>query len=119
MPGLGNVIRGLARGANRHKEMTGKRGNKDFQPKLGAVETGRFIKGKWVNIKEMIPEFVVPDLQDFELQPYVSLKCPDVENKPLTAKEIFDACVAPTVEADFKAGKYDNDIQNQSSIQSS
>ena len=38
----------------------------------------------------------------------MSLKCPDVDTQPLTAKELFDACVAPSIEADFKAGKYDN-----------
>ena len=32
MPGLREIIRGVARGANRHAEMTGKRGNKDFNP---------------------------------------------------------------------------------------
>ena len=49
----------------------------------------------------------------------MSLKCPDVENEPLTAKEIFDACIAPTVEADFKAGKYDDDKAKQSTVQNS
>lgn len=67
----------------------------------------------------MIPELVVPDLTDFPLKPYVSLRCPDNFEPPVTAKDIFDACLAPQIEEDFKAGKYNRSGQQKQMTQSS
>lgn len=57
--------------------------------------------GKFVLIKEMIPEFIVPDLTDCDLKPYVSYKVPDVSQAPLTAKDLFDACYAKKIIEEF------------------
>jgi hypothetical protein len=35
-------------------------------------------------------ELMVPDLSDFKLKPYVSYKTPDIDQPPLTAKELFN-----------------------------
>lgn len=39
-----------------------------------------------------------------QLMPYVSLRCPDNTEEPVTAKEIFDACLAPQITENFKSG---------------
>ncbi|XP_038062417.1 39S ribosomal protein L41, mitochondrial-like [Patiria miniata] len=106
MPVMKDLIRGLYRGANRHKEMTSKRANKHFHPSRGIQPTGIKVGLRFKNVKEMIPEIVVPNLDGFTLKPYVSHKCPDTEQPAITARELFDACIAPQVRADFKAGKY-------------
>ncbi|XP_072166338.1 large ribosomal subunit protein mL41-like [Diadema setosum] len=108
MPVLRQLLRGISRGANRHKEMTSKRGNKHFHPNTSRIQnTGYSLNLRFKNVKEMIPEIIVPDLKDFPLKAYVSYRVPDTQEDPLTPREIFEKCVAPKVIEDFKAGKYD------------
>ncbi|XP_033641544.1 39S ribosomal protein L41, mitochondrial-like [Asterias rubens] len=108
MPVIKDLIKGLYRGANRHKEMTSKRGNKNFHPSRGLQRTGIKVGLRFKNVQEMIPEIVVPNLEGFTLKAYVSHKCPDTTEPPITARDIFDACVAPQVKADFKDGKFNS-----------
>lgn len=72
---------------------------------LGIRYPGYWFKRKFVYVKEMEPELVVPDLTDFELKPYVSYRTPDINTEPLTAKSLFDQVYAGKVE---KAYKEDN-----------
>ncbi|XP_070551723.1 large ribosomal subunit protein mL41-like [Ptychodera flava] len=75
MPTVGNIIRGLSRGANRHLRLTGKRGPRGFMT-TKCQHTGYFRKSFYIIIPEKIPEIVVPSLKDCELKPYVSHRCP-------------------------------------------
>ncbi|XP_029637086.1 39S ribosomal protein L41, mitochondrial [Octopus sinensis] len=70
-------------------------------------EVGGFSRktGKYCIIPEMIPNIVVPDLTDCELKPYVSYKVPDVVQSQFTAKELFDACYAPSIIEEHNASK--------------
>lgn len=63
--------------------------------------------GKFIKIKEMVPEFVVPNLTGFKLKPYVSYKTPKGTEPPLTAKQLFMDVVAPQIEKDIKGGTFD------------
>ncbi|XP_071843200.1 large ribosomal subunit protein mL41-like [Apostichopus japonicus] len=94
-------------GSNRYARITSKMGTKRFHPSRGGQAVGLNVGGKFKIYKEMIPELVVPDLKDFALMPYVSLRCPDNTEEPVTAKEIFDACLAPQITENFKSGPKD------------
>ncbi|XP_077862708.1 large ribosomal subunit protein mL41-like [Saccoglossus kowalevskii] len=50
-----------------------------------------------------------------ELKPYVSYRSPDILQEAITAKDIFDECLAPKVIEDYKAGKYDS-LQTQEDL---
>lgn len=63
---------------------------------------GYWFKRNFVYIQEMEPELVVPDLNGFELKPYVSHRTEDIDVKPLTAKELFKTVYATKIIADFK-----------------
>lgn len=75
---------------------------------MGIRWPGYWFKKKFVYVKEMEPELVVPDLEGFELKPYVSYKAEDVETKPLTAKDLFDHVYADQMIEDFST----NDTQD-------
>ena len=66
---------------------------------------GYYIDGKFVYIKEMEAELIVPDLTGCQLKPYVSYGVGDVEEPPLTAKVIFDKVYATQVLSRIEAGK--------------
>ncbi|CAH1796975.1 unnamed protein product, partial [Owenia fusiformis] len=71
----------------------------------GVQATGRKIGKLYQVIPERIPEFVVPDLTDFKLKPYVSWKTPDVVQGEFTPRNLFDACYSKQIIEDFRAGK--------------
>ncbi|XP_075415851.1 large ribosomal subunit protein mL41 [Tenrec ecaudatus] len=105
---LTGVTRGLVRGADRMSQWTSKRGPRTFYKSRGAKGTGVHAPGhKFVVIKEMVPEFVVPDLTGFKLKPYVNYRVPEGLDTPLTAKELFLQTAAPGIEKDFKEGTFD------------
>ncbi|KAM9642031.1 large ribosomal subunit protein mL41 [Trichechus inunguis] len=105
---LTGVTRGLVRGADRMSKWTSKRGPRTFYKGRGAKGTGVHAPGrKFVMIKEMVPEFVVPDLTGFKLKPYVNYRVPAGTETPLTAKQLFLQAVAPAIEKDFKEGTFD------------
>ncbi|XP_064617300.1 uncharacterized protein LOC135481403 [Liolophura sinensis] len=56
-------------------------------------------------VPEMVPEFIVPDLTDFELKPYVSYRVPEVTQSKLTARNLFDACYAEKLAESHRSGK--------------
>lgn len=104
------VTQGLVRGADRMSKWTSKRGPRTFNKSRGAKKTGIYTSDrKFVQIKEMVPEFVVPDLTGFKLKPYVNYRAPSGIDTPLTAKALFLETVAPAIEKDFKEGTFDAD----------
>lgn len=64
-PGMGllsGAARALVRGADRMSKWTSKRGPRTFYKSRGAKGIGfRGRDGKFVQVKEMVPELVVPD----------------------------------------------------------
>nr|XP_005908693.1 PREDICTED: 39S ribosomal protein L41, mitochondrial [Bos mutus] len=87
---------------------TSKRGPRTFHKSRGAKGVGFHGRGgKFVLVKEMVPELVVPDLAGFKLKPYVNYRAPEGTDVPLTAKQLFLETAAPAIEKDFKAGTFD------------
>ncbi|XP_053200483.1 39S ribosomal protein L41, mitochondrial-like [Panonychus citri] len=56
---------------------------------LGIRWPGYWFKRKFVYVKEMEPELVVPNLDNFNLKPYVSYKTPTINNSAFTAEDLF------------------------------
>lgn len=56
---------------------------------LGIRYPGYWFRKKFVYVKEMEPELMVPDLTGFQLKPYVSYRVQDVACEPLTAENLF------------------------------
>ncbi|CAN9512784.1 unnamed protein product [Ophioblennius macclurei] len=107
---LSRLIRGLVRGADRMSEFTSKRGSKTHYKGRGSRPTGlRLSSRKFISIRAMIPEFVVPPLEGFKLKPYVSYRCTAGTEPPLTAQSLFDEVVAPQIKKDFEEGKFSRD----------
>lgn len=69
---------------------------------LGIRWPGYWFKRKFCYVKEMEPELVVPDLEGFELKPYVSYRTEEVDNKPFTPKDLFDSVYADRIAEEFK-----------------
>lgn len=69
---------------------------------MGIRWPGYWFRRKFVYVKEMEPELVVPDLTDFKLKPYVSYKTEEVDTPPFTAKTLFDAVYAPEIRKQFE-----------------
>ncbi|KAG7281477.1 hypothetical protein CRUP_012420 [Coryphaenoides rupestris] len=104
---LSNLARGLVRGADRLAEFTSKKGARTHNKGRTARPTGlRLSSGKFINVKAMIPEFVVPDLEGFKLKPYVSYRTPEGTEPPVTAESIFADVVAPQIKRDFEEGNF-------------
>lgn len=91
-------------------EFTSKRGSKTHNKGRGARLAGRRLpSSKFVSVPEMIPEFVVPNLDGFKLKPYVSYRSPRGTEPPLTAQSLFDEVVAPQIRRDFEEGVFSKD----------
>lgn len=107
---LSALTRALVRGADRTAEMTSKRGPRTFYKSRGARPTGILTSSrKFIPVREMIPQFVVPSLEGFNLKPYVSYKTPEGTEKCMTAEELFTQVVAPQIERDIEAGTFDQE----------
>ncbi|NXD27912.1 RM41 protein, partial [Spelaeornis formosus] len=107
---LTQLVRGLVRGADRVSPFTSKRGPRSHNKGRGAKKLGVLTRNKkFLLIKEMVPEFVVPNLAGFKLRPYVSYRAPEGSEPPVTAKKLFDELVAPRIEKDVKDGTFDPD----------
>lgn len=63
------------------------------------------VRKRFVTVKEMVPEFIVPDLTDFKLKPYVPYNAPEINQSKFTAKDLFDSCYADEIEEKFREGK--------------
>ncbi|CAN7983014.1 unnamed protein product [Ixodes hexagonus] len=58
-------------------------------------------------VPEMEPQLVVPDLEGFQLKPYVSYRVAEVCQGEFTARDLFDAQYSEQVAKDFKEGHRD------------
>ncbi|KAI3372065.1 hypothetical protein L3Q82_006709 [Scortum barcoo] len=104
---LSTLVRGLVRGADRMSEFTSKRGSRTHNKGRGSRPTGlRLSSGKFLPVRAMIPEFVVPNLEGFKLKPYVSYRCPAGIEPPVTAQSLFAEVVAPQIKKDFEQGTF-------------
>ncbi|KAG9472555.1 large ribosomal subunit protein mL41 [Eleutherodactylus coqui] len=110
---LQNLVCGFVRGSNRMVEITGKMGPRGFNKGRGAKRVGYLTRfRKFVKVKEMVPEFVVPDLSGFKLRPYVSCRAPEGTEEQMTAKKLFMETAAAAVEKDIEDGSFDpNNLQ--------
>lgn len=107
---LSRLLRGLVRGADRMSEFTSKRGSRTHNKGRGARPTGlKLSSNKFLSIRAMIPEFVVPDLEGFKLKPYVSYRAPRGTEAPLTPEGLFGEVVAPQIRKDFEEGTFNKD----------
>ena len=87
---LSGAARALVRGADRMSKWTSKRGPRTFYKSRGAKGVGFHGRGgRFVLVKEMVPELVVPELAGFKLKPYVNYRAPEGTDVPLTAKRLF------------------------------
>ena len=75
----------------------------------GVRPTGVFINGRFVEVPEMIPELVVPDLTGFQLKPYVSYRAPDISQPPMTPEELFGQVYTDKIARDFEEGRLGQD----------
>ncbi|KAG6504244.1 39S ribosomal protein L41-A, mitochondrial-like [Zingiber officinale] len=88
---LGLII-GLTRAMRRKRTsslsiLSSKRGPRDYYKGKNCKPTGFHTrKGGYVMMDEKMPRYVVPDLTDFKLKPYVS-QCPRVANVGSTTAE--------------------------------
>lgn len=104
---LSALLRGLTRGADRMAEFTSKRGSRTHNKGRGARPTGlRLSSRKFLTIRTMVPELVVPSLEEFKLKPYVSYRCPRGTEPPVTAHRLFTEVVASRVAADLESGSF-------------
>lgn len=53
----------------------------------------------------MIPELIVPSLENFHLKPYVSYRVKDIKKREYTAKDLFNLVYADKIKKDFKEGQ--------------
>lgn len=107
---LSTLMRGLVRGADRMAEFTSKRGSRTHNKGRGARPTGlRLSSRKFLPIRAMIPEFMVPNLEGFNLKPYVSYRSPRGTLPPVTPQSVFAEVVAPQIKKDFEEGTFSKD----------
>ncbi|XP_044124394.1 39S ribosomal protein L41-A, mitochondrial-like [Bufo gargarizans] len=105
---LQNLARGFVRGSDRMAKITSKMGPNSFNRGRGAKRVGFLTSNKkFVRVKEMVPEFIVPDLSGFKLRPYVSYKVPAVTEEKMTAKKLFLETAAPAIQKDIESGTFD------------
>ena len=60
-------------------------------------------------VKEMRPELVVPDLEGFNLKPYVSYRTREIHQEELSSKDLFNAVYGKKVLKDFQEGRLDDE----------
>lgn len=76
----------------------------------GARSTTVYDKyGNIVEVPEKIPEFIVPDLKDFPLKPYVSYRASDFQQSEFTAEDLFDAVYSNKVVDDYNKKQLNED----------
>ncbi|XP_024226329.1 39S ribosomal protein L41, mitochondrial [Bombus impatiens] len=98
------------RGSRAYKEARAKDPNCDIPiDRRGVKITGKWVNNHWVNIPEMIPELIVPSLENFHLKPYVSYKVTNVKKREYTAKDLFNLVYADKIKKDFKEGQLNPD----------
>ncbi|CAN2391440.1 Mitochondrial ribosomal protein L41 [Pristimantis euphronides] len=110
---LHNLVRSLIRSSNRMAEVTSKMGPRCFNRGRGAKRVGYLTSNKkFVKVKEMVPEFIVPDLVGFRLRPYISYRAPAGTEEQMTAKKLFLETAAPAIQRDIEHSTFNgNDLE--------
>ncbi|VVC29356.1 Hypothetical protein CINCED_3A008258 [Cinara cedri] len=94
------------RGTNQFKKQQQENPNKDFQiTDYGVRETTIKVGRKFITVKEKIPDIIVPDLENFDLKPYVSYRVPEITQSEFTSKDLFNAVYRQKIMHDFKNKK--------------
>lgn len=65
--------------------------------------------GNKVEVAEMIPEMIVPDLKDFPLKPYVSYRAADFQQSEFTAEDLFNAIYSNKIVEDWNKKQLNED----------
>lgn len=68
-----------------------------------------YVNGKFVQIPEMVPELIVPDLTDCKFKPYVTYKTKEVVQTEFRSQDLFNAIYAHKIIDDFKNDKLKED----------
>ncbi|XP_069961521.1 large ribosomal subunit protein mL41 [Cherax quadricarinatus] len=103
--------------------MYGKRGTKQLKKEMmtkpdpelaqvfdrGVRPIGEFAGKKFQIIPEMIPEIIVPNLEGFQLKPYVSYNVPDVIQGEFGPQDLFYAVYSEKIAEDFNNNKLNED----------
>ena len=90
-----------------------------FRDTLLVRYPGYWFGKKLYYVKEMEPELVVPDLKDFELKPYVSYRCPQIQQSEFTARDLFNATLADNIIEKFRNNEEIDVTVNEQQIESS
>lgn len=77
--------------------------------KKGVRDTGKIVNGQFMEIPEMMPQLIVPDLTDCKFKPYVTYKATDVVQSEFTSQDLFNAIYAQKIIDDFKNEKLNED----------
>ncbi|RZF45295.1 hypothetical protein LSTR_LSTR014060 [Laodelphax striatellus] len=98
------------RGPQNHKERQKTNPLPDMLPyDYGVRSTGYMEGDKFVEVPELIPEIIVPDLTDCDLKPYVSYRVSTIDQPEWTARDLFNAVYRSKIENDFNTGKLNAD----------
>lgn len=62
-----------------------------------------------VEVPEMIPEMIVPDLTDFTLKPYVSYRAADFQQSEFTSEDLFNAVYSNKIVEDWNKKQLNED----------
>lgn len=95
----------IGRGTQQHKEEQKLNPDPRFTPTYGVREVLKTPDG--LPVVETIPELIVPNLDGFNLKPYVSYRTNDIETPELTAKSLFIDIYADKIKSDFLDNKLD------------
>lgn len=71
----------------------------------GTRPTGYYEGNKWISVPEMIPELIVPSLENFALKPYVTYKAIEKKDKEFTAEDLFYAVYYKKISEDFQSNQ--------------
>lgn len=65
--------------------------------------------GNKIDVPEMIPDMIVPDLTDFKLKPYVSYRTSEFTQTEFTAEDLFNAVYSNKIVDDWNKKQLNED----------
>lgn len=95
----------INRGDQNHKEEQKLNPDPRYTPSYGVRKVLHTPNGN--PVVETIPELIVPDLEGFNLKPYVSYRTNDVDTPEFTAKDLFFEVYSEKIKQDFLENKLD------------
>ncbi|KAI5705630.1 hypothetical protein M8J76_002837 [Diaphorina citri] len=97
----------INRGTQQHREEQKLNPDPRFTPTYGVRKVLQTSDGR--PVVETIPELIVPNLEGFNLKPYVSYRTNEIQTPEFTAKDLFIEVYAEKINKDFEANKLDED----------